>query len=129
MRRVYSTARLTMDDTMMVEAHGTGTAAGDPIEAAAIARCFAPTRRGKTPLYVGAMKSGLGHLEGAAGIAGIIKAVLILENAIIPPNVNFEKPNPKIPVQKWNLQFPLAATPVPTSNLRRISVNSFGVGG
>jgi acyl transferase domain-containing protein len=59
----------------------------------------------------------------------IIKAVLILENGIIPPNVNFEKVNPKIPLAKWNIQFPMKNTPWPTSGLRRISINSFGVGG
>ena len=59
----------------------------------------------------------------------IIKGILILENGIIPPNVNFEKVNPRIPIDKWNLQFPLQNTPWPKSGLRRISVNSFGVGG
>jgi acyl transferase domain-containing protein/SAM-dependent methyltransferase len=59
----------------------------------------------------------------------IIKSVLVLENGIIPPNVNFEKVNPKIPAAKWRLQFPLEPTPWPTNGLRRISVNSFGVGG
>lgn len=59
----------------------------------------------------------------------IIKSVLVLENGIIPPNVNFEKVNPKIPAAKWRLQFPLEPTPWPTKGLRRISVNSFGVGG
>jgi hypothetical protein len=62
-------------------------------------------------------------------IIRIIKSVLVLENGLIPPNVNFEKVNPKIPAAKWRLQFPLKPTPWPTDGLRRISVNSFGVGG
>lgn len=81
------------------------------------------------PLTVGALKSGIGHLEGAAGAASVIKSVLILENGVIPPNVNFEKINPKIPAKRWNLHFPVEPMPWPTEGLRRISVNSFGVGG
>lgn len=127
-RKVYSAAGLQLADTAMVEAHGTGTAAGDPIEASALARTFGASRT-DTPIYVGALKSGIGHLEGGAGVAGIIKGILILESGIIPPNVNFEKVNPKIPIKKWNLQFPLKATPWPKPGLRRISINSFGVGG
>jgi acyl transferase domain-containing protein len=69
MRKVYASAGLGFEDTMMVEAHGTGTAAGDPIEANALARTFAACKS-KIPLYVGAIKSGIGHLEGGAGVAG-----------------------------------------------------------
>ncbi|EHK21956.1 uncharacterized protein TRIVIDRAFT_53518 [Trichoderma virens Gv29-8] len=128
-RTVYARAGLSVNNTAMVEAHGTGTAAGDPIEANGIARAFSARPRNLPPLYIGACKSGIGHLEGAAGAAAIIKSVLILENGIIPPNVNFEKVNPKIPATKWRLQFPLEPTPWPTIGLRRISINSFGVGG
>ncbi|KAH6699034.1 iterative type I polyketide synthase [Leptodontidium sp. MPI-SDFR-AT-0119] len=128
MRSVYANAGLDLTDTHMVEAHGTGTAAGDPLEASAIARTFA-SRSKDIPLYVGAIKSCIGHLEGGAGIAGIIKGTLILENGIIPPNSNFEKANPKIPIDKWNIRFPLQNVPWPTQGLRRISINSFGVGG
>ena len=69
MRSVYANAGLDLTDTHMVEAHGTGTAAGDPLEASAIARTFA-SRSKDIPLYVGAIKSCIGHLEGGAGIAG-----------------------------------------------------------
>ncbi|GAM42162.1 hypothetical protein TCE0_043f15878 [Talaromyces pinophilus] len=128
-RNVYAAAGLDPKDTRMLEAHGTGTSAGDPIEASAAARIFGPHRSAADPLYIGAIKSGIGHLEGGAGVAGVIKSVLILESGIIPPNVNFEKPNPKVPVKRWNLKFPVENTPWPTEGTRRISVNSFGVGG
>lgn len=128
-RNVYAAAGLDPKDTRMLEAHGTGTSAGDPIEASAAAKIFGPHRSAADPLYIGAIKSGVGHLEGGAGVAGVIKSVLVLESGIIPPNVNFEKPNPKVPVKRWNLKFPLENTPWPAEGTRRISVNSFGVGG
>jgi zearalenone synthase (highly reducing iterative type I polyketide synthase) len=71
----------------------------------------------------------IGHLEAAAGIAGIIKAVLILENGSIPPTIHLKKLNPKIPFDKWNLEVPTKVTPWPTDGVRRISTNSFGYGG
>lgn len=100
-RDVYARAGLNPEDTLFIEAHGTGTAAGDPIEARAIAQAFntsSSTR--KAPLYIGAMKSGIGHLEGASGVASLIKSVMILESDVIPPNTNFERVNPKIPGQQ-----------------------------
>ena len=80
------------------------------------------------PLYIGAVKSNVGHLEAASGVASVIKTVLALEKAIIPPNIWFEKLNPKIS-QAWNLIFPTEAVPWPTKGLRRASINSFGFGG
>ncbi|KAK2765219.1 Type I Iterative PKS [Arachnomyces sp. PD_36] len=127
-REIYKNASLDPKDTMFVEAHGTGTEAGDPIEASAISSAFASEHR-KRPLYVGALKASIGHLEGGAGIAGIIKSILMLESGIIPPNVNFEKVNPNIPKEEWNIDFPTECMPWPESGTRRISVNSFGFGG
>ena len=75
------------------------------------------------------MKPNIGHLEGGAGIAGMIKAVLSVEAGVIPPNVNFEKPNPKLRLEEFNLKVPVQPTPWPTNGLRRVSVNSFGYGG
>ncbi|WEW54612.1 hypothetical protein PRK78_000032 [Emydomyces testavorans] len=127
-REVYRKALLDPNVTMFVEAHGTGTAAGDPIEARGIVDGFASKER-EIPLYIGALKSNIGHLEGGAGIAGIIKSIMILESGIIPPNVNFEKVNPKIPFDEWNIAFPTECVPWPKSGLRRASVNCFGFGG
>jgi len=77
---------------------------------------------------VGAVKSNIGHLGGAAGIAGLMKAIQVLESGIIPPNIWFEKANPKI-LENWNLKFPTIPTLWPSEGVRRASVNSFGHGG
>jgi acyl transferase domain-containing protein len=128
-KQAYSVAGLNPSLTRYFEAHGTGTAIGDPIEASAISEVFTQHRSSEDPLYIGAVKSNIGHLEGAAGIAGLMKAILVLEKGIIPPNIWFEKPNPKIPVSKWNLKFPTTPTAWPRDGLRRASINSFGFGG
>ncbi|KAK3321988.1 putative polyketide synthase [Apodospora peruviana] len=128
-RDTYQKAGLSMLPTRYFEAHGTGTPVGDPIESAALGGAFRRTRTPEDPLIVGAVKSNIGHLEGAAGIAGVIKAVLVLQRAVIPPNTNFEKLNPKIDVEYLRIKLPLEAMPWPTKGLRRASVNSFGFGG
>ncbi|KAL1970828.1 hypothetical protein VTN77DRAFT_2662 [Rasamsonia byssochlamydoides] len=125
---VYTNAGLDIGETTYIEAHATGTAAGDPIEARAIAESF-KTRDRKSPLVVGAVKSAIGHTESVSGLAGIIKSVMILESAMIPPNTNFEKANPKIPIDEWNLKLPLQPIPWPSHGVRQISINSFGFSG
>ncbi|KAE9567271.1 Highly reducing polyketide synthase alt5 [Colletotrichum fructicola] len=124
----YRQAGLDPSVTRFFEAHGTGTPVGDPIEASAIAQVFSKYRSPEEPLIVGAVKSNIGHLEGAAGIAGLIKAVQVLETGVIPPNIWFEKANPKI-LPEWHLKFPTETTLWPTDGLRRASINSFGYGG
>ncbi|KAI1355427.1 putative polyketide synthase [Xylaria sp. FL0043] len=128
-RESYRRAGLSMEPTRYFEAHGTGTAIGDPCEARVIASSFEHVRSSSDPIYVGAVKSNIGHLEGASGLAGVIKTVLVLEKGIIPPNANFEKLNPKIDAHSWGLKFPNKCHPWPSSGLRRASVNSFGYGG
>lgn len=95
-----------------------------------MADCFAAHRTAEEPLYVGALKSSCGHLEGAAGLAGVVKTVLSLERGIIPSNTWFEKPNPSI-LPDWHLAFPTEPVPWPrtATGLRRASVNCFGLGG
>lgn len=109
-----------------VEAHGTGTKVGDPIEAKAIAKILGATRGPDSPLPIGSLKANIGHLESAAGLTGLIKAVLMLENNAIPPQANFEKANPEIDMDQLNIRIPLE---VESGPLKRVSVNSFGYGG
>ncbi|RDA90934.1 hypothetical protein CP533_5339 [Ophiocordyceps camponoti-saundersi (nom. inval.)] len=128
-RETYAKAGLSRAHTRFFEAHGTGTRIGDPREAKSIGFAFRECRSDKEPIYVGAIKSNIGHLEGGSGLAGVIKTVLALERGIIPPNANYEKLNPKIDAQFLRLKFPQRPFPWPTSGLRRASVNSFGFGG
>lgn len=90
-------------DTAYVECHGTGTQAGDWRELKAISETLASARNCETPLLVGSVKPNIGHLEGAAGVAGLIKGVLMLEHGKIPPHINFEKPNPDIEFKDWKV--------------------------
>lgn len=134
MRDVYARNGLDPDHTGFLEGHFTGTPAGDPIEASAIAAVFqrgGPKATGRPSLYVGTVKTNIGHLEAASGMAQVIKTVLVLENGVIPPNTNFDKINPRIPMDKWGLKLPLAPTPFEAGpgGLRRASINSFGFGG
>ncbi|KAK2598639.1 hypothetical protein N8I77_012034 [Diaporthe amygdali] len=121
------------------EAHGTGTPAGDPVEAEAIATAFFPGQVGEPKateqpiekLYVGSIKTVIGHTEGTAGLAALLKASLAIQNAVIPPNMHFNRLNPKIEPFYTNLRVPTAAVPWPSngSETRRASINSFGFGG
>lgn len=110
----------------MHPSQGTGTQAGDPLEARAIAETLGKDRT--TDLYVGSVKTNIGHLEGAAGVAGIIKAALIVERGLIPQNLWFEKLNPAINLPQ-HVRIPQETTQWPHDGPRRASVNSFGFGG
>jgi natural product biosynthesis luciferase-like monooxygenase protein len=127
-RRALSDAGLVPADIDYVEAHGSGTALGDPIELLALAAALGPDRA--QPLVVGSVKSNLGHLEAAAGIAGLLKAVLALERATIPPNVHFDEPSPHVAWNRLPLRVPTDVTPWPrSSGVRRAGVSSFGFTG
>ncbi|KAJ5103216.1 hypothetical protein N7532_003745 [Penicillium argentinense] len=128
-RDLYTRAGLNPSETDVVEAHGTGTQAGDPVETGAIARVFGPGRAQGRPVCIGSIKTNVGHLEGASGIAGVIKAVLMLENRTILPSRNFETLNPRIPLEEWKLKIPLTPEVWDSAGPRRVSVNSFGYGG
>lgn len=106
-RATYLAGELDLKTTRFFEAHGTGTSVGDPVEASAISAVFKDQRTQDKPLLIGAVKSNIGHLEGASGIAGLIKTILVLEKGLIPPNIWFEQVNPSIPVDKWNIKVPI----------------------
>src|SRR5271165_2433562 len=113
-----------------IEAHGTGTAVGDPIEAHALASALCEDRSEAAPLLIGSVKTNLGHLETAAGIAGLVKALLVLKHRQIPASLHFETPNPNIDFVALKLRVPTALEPFPATNGARIvGVNSFGFGG
>ncbi|KAK5999186.1 Highly reducing polyketide synthase alt5 [Cladobotryum mycophilum] len=125
-RATYRRAGLNPAETGYVEAHGTGTQVGDPIEMGAIVRAFGEDR--SSPLFVGSVKTNVGHLEGAAGMASLIKSIHIVETGLIPPSLGFEKLNPKIALPE-HIQVPTRLETWPTSGVRRASINSFGFGG
>lgn len=131
-RATYARAGLDLDKPadrpQFFHAHGTGTPAGDPREAEAIARAF--YSNGATDkLYVGSIKTIIGHTEGTAGLASLIGSVLAIQNSTIPPNMHFEELNPRIAPFYDNLEVPTTAKPWPKvlpGAPRRASVNSFG---
>jgi acyl transferase domain-containing protein/NADPH:quinone reductase-like Zn-dependent oxidoreductase/acyl carrier protein/SAM-dependent methyltransferase len=111
-----------------VEAHGTGTAVGDPIEAIALAEALCGDR--STALPIGSVKTNLGHLETAAGVVGLVKAMLVLKRGQIPPSLHFENPSTHIDMVGLKLRVPTKLEAFPDSGTRRIAgVNSFGFGG
>ncbi|KAI0887631.1 putative polyketide synthase [Annulohypoxylon maeteangense] len=130
-RSAYKNAKCDPATVGYFEAHGTGTPAGDPLEAGAIGSTLGQHRGlgDENRLYVGSVKTNIGHLEGASGLAGIIKTVVALEKGLIPPNLYFEKGNEAIDFEGWHIRVPTELTPWPTHGIRRASINSFGFGG
>jgi len=116
------------DSIAYVEGHGSATALGDPIEVAALRQAFARAGHAGGRVALGSIKSNVGHMNAAAGIAGLIRAVLALESATIPPTVGFERPNPQVDFGPFYV--PAEATPWPQDrHPRRAAVSSFGLGG
>jgi polyketide synthase PksJ len=113
-----------------IEAHGTGTALGDPIEVAALAKVFGQSPR-STPCAIGSVKANIGHLDAAAGVAGLIKTVLALQRRELPPVVHYSTPNPAIDFKAAGLAVnaQLKEWTVPEGMPRRAGVSSFGIGG
>lgn len=131
MRHVLSRSGISGSEVDYVEAHGTGTVVGDPIEAAAIGKVYGAARATGSPLPIGSVKTNLGHLEPASGLAGLTKAILVLKNREIPASLHMERPNPHIDFAGLNLKVvtehqPLSEVP---EKLGVVGVNSFGFGG
>ena len=130
LRDALRDAGLNTNDLDYIEAHGTGTSLGDPIEVQAIGAVFGKGRATDRPLMLGSVKTNLGHLEAAAGIAGLIKVALSLEHAEIPPNLHFDTPNPHIPWATLPVAVPTKRTPWSgQKGPRRAGVSSFGFSG
>ncbi|BBZ48735.1 type I polyketide synthase [Mycobacterium heidelbergense] len=129
LRQALSTAKLTPADIDYIEAHGTGTPLGDPIELDSLSKVFGD-REGRAPLVLGAVKTNLGHLEAAAGIAGFMKTVLAVGRGRIPKNLNFNELTPRagegvsrLRIAAEDMEWPATGQP------RRAGVSSFGVSG
>lgn len=127
MRSAYEQAGISPDEIDYLEAHGTGTAVGDPIETRAIGEAIGQHR--KTPLLIGSVKSNVGHLETASGVAGLAKALYSLQHREVPATIGIRKLNPRIKFDEWNLRVVTKAQPLKPEGKLVIGVNSFGFGG
>ena len=129
LEKTYRTLGLDPNDIDYIEAHGTGTAVGDPIETRALAQAVASRRRKDNPLPIGSVKSNMGHLETASGMAGLFKAVYAIRHRVVPATIGIETLNPAIPFEEWNLTVVQENLPLKQQGLITIGVNSFGFGG
>jgi len=129
-RRALAMAAIGPERVGLVETHGTGTPLGDPVEVEALARVIGPPRDASHCCYLGAVKTNIGHLEGAAGIAGVVKAVECLRHGAVPANLHFTRPNPHLRLDGTPFAIPTALTPWRSAGAPRVaSVSSFGFGG
>jgi acyl transferase domain-containing protein/SAM-dependent methyltransferase len=130
LRAALRAAQVTPADIGYVEAHGTGTSLGDPIEVNALAAVFGERRNPDPPLALGSVKTNCGHLEAAAGIVGLVKVVLALQRASIPPHLHLQNPNPHIAWDRVPIVVPTVTTPLPAHGDRRLAgVSAFGFSG
>lgn len=129
LRRAYHNAGITPDKVQYIEAHGTGTRAGDPVEIGAIGQVCSVNRPADRPLYVGSVKTNLGHTEGAAGVAGLIKIALAVHHRQIPASLHLEQKNPTIPWEAYKLDIPQTLTPWPAAETAVAGVSAFGIAG
>ena len=126
-REALNRAQMTPQQVQYIEAHGTGTALGDPIEVIALHQVFGQRT---APLSIGSVKTNIGHLEAAAGVAGLIKTVLALQHRQIPPHLHFATPNPHIPWERLAVEVHTRLTPWSTLAASRCAgVSSFGMSG
>ncbi|MFE9680739.1 type I polyketide synthase [Streptomyces sp. NPDC006285] len=128
LRQACENAGVDPDQVHYVELHGTGTPTGDPLEAAGVGAAYGSARPADSPVLVGSAKTNVGHLEGAAGIVGLIKTALSIRHREIPASLNYETPNPAIDPEALNLRVQTESGPWPDAPLLA-GVSSFGVGG
>ncbi|XXT21833.1 amino acid adenylation domain-containing protein [Sorangium sp. So ce429] len=129
-RQALRAAGIAPAQVSYVEAHGTGTSLGDPIEASAVSAVLSEGRRRDDPVAIGSVKTNIGHLEAAAGIAGLIKVVLSMNNQQIPPSLHVQEVNPEIPLDELQLTIPTATTSWPSTGRPRVAgLSSFGASG
>ncbi|WP_344123649.1 type I polyketide synthase, partial [Streptomyces blastmyceticus] len=130
LRLAHERAGVAPADVQYVELHGTGTKVGDPVEAAALGAVFGPSRQHGRPLAVGSVKTNVGHLEGAAGITGLLKVVLSVQHRTLPAGLNFRTPHPDIPLDALGLRVQDTTGRWPHDDRPLLAgVSSFGVGG
>ncbi|MBR0679869.1 SDR family NAD(P)-dependent oxidoreductase [Roseomonas eburnea] len=127
MERVIGRAGIAPDRFLAFEAHGTGTRVGDPAETWAIGTTIAQRRAALLP--IGSVKTNIGHLEAASGMAGLLKSLLMLEKGAIPPSLHFREPNPEIDFAELNIAVQTRFSPAPVAADSVVGINSFGFGG
>jgi phthiocerol/phenolphthiocerol synthesis type-I polyketide synthase C len=125
----YARADIAPAEIDYIEAHGTGTPVGDPIETLALSEAIARHRPKDQPLPIGSVKGNVGHLETAAGVAGLLKALECIRHRRLPPQAGLATPSPHIPLEEWNLDVPTSARALRETGRIVIGVNSFGFGG
>ncbi|EGC38406.1 hypothetical protein DICPUDRAFT_76035 [Dictyostelium purpureum] len=121
--------QVTESDVGYVECHGTGTPTGDPIEVEAISMAFKQYHSQQNPLIIGSLKSNIGHVECCSGIASLIKCCLMFKHRQFAPNINFNKPNPAIKFDEWNLKVITEVEPFPSNKKVSMMINNFGITG
>lgn len=127
MHQACARAGITAEQIDYLEAHGTGTRVGDPIETSAIGEALGQSR--SKPLKIGSIKSNVGHLETASGVAGLAKALLSIEHRQVPATISMKTPNPNIDFDAWNIEVVTDTLELPKTGQITIGVNSFGFGG
>ncbi|MCY7388542.1 MAG: type I polyketide synthase, partial [Burkholderiales bacterium] len=129
LEEVYAGANIEPDDIDYIEAHGTGTAVGDPIETHALGMAIGKRRRARHPLLIGSVKSNMGHLEAASGVAGLVKALHCVQHRVVPATIGIKHPNPNIHFDEWNIEVARENTPLKKNGKLIVGTNSFGFGG